>query len=423
MEYITTKQAAKKWGIAQRRVQLQCKEGNVDGAIRLGREWMIPFDAKRPLDRRRTEVKKQKESQQTKKISSHFTGRFPCKNPSLGLSNLYQIPGSCAEVAASLSEYPSAQVLLTAQIACAQGEIDQVYAMSDCLLEQADCFEARIGTGCVLAICAMYRGDIGLWKVVKEYMASTPCNSESEEKQLAFWLASVDSSIYDNAGFSEEFYRGSFDFLPLDSFPAARFFYVKCLYLDFNNSVYELAREGKSAQYEYQLQMLPITCELLISQTKAEGAVGAELYLRLICAIAYHNKGEDTFAIEHIDKAIALALPDGLYSPLAEYYKPLDSLLHKRLGIVDPVAQKKVKELSKKLNIGWVKLHNAVLDRSVSLLLTVREQEVAKCAICGLSNKEIAERLHISFHAVKQSMRKAMDKTGAENRYELIKYL
>lgn len=162
---------------------------------------------------------------------------------------------------------------------------------------------------------------------------------------------------------------------------------------------------------------------MLIAQTKAEGAVGAEIYLRLICAIAYHNKGEDTFAVEHIDQAIALALPDGLYGPLAEYYRPLDFLLHERLGAVNPALQREVKMLSETLNVGWIKLHNELLDRQVMMNLTTREREVAKCAIRGLSNQEIADLLDISFNSVKQSIRRAMEKTGAKARYELIKYL
>ena len=36
MEYITAKEAAEKWGISQRRVQVLCEQGRVDGAKRLG---------------------------------------------------------------------------------------------------------------------------------------------------------------------------------------------------------------------------------------------------------------------------------------------------------------------------------------------------------------------------------------------------
>lgn len=86
-----------------------------------------------------------------------------------------------------------------------------------------------------------------------------------------------------------------------------------------------------------------------------------------------------------------------------------------RLRAADEKAAVQVRALSRQLLDGWVKLHNALLDRSVSNDLTVREREVAKLAAFGLSNKEIAGRLSISLSAVKQAIRLAMDKTHARS--------
>lgn len=72
---------------------------------------------------------------------------------------------------------------------------------------------------------------------------------------------------------------------------------------------------------------------------------------------------------------------------------------------------------------GWTHLHNTMLSRTVSTDLTTREREVAKHAAYGLSNKEIALRLNISINTVKQSLRTAMDKTGALRRNELSRYI
>lgn len=59
MEYITTKEAAKKWGLTERRVQVLCRQGKIPGVFRLGWAWAIPKDASKPEDKRKT--KKQKE--------------------------------------------------------------------------------------------------------------------------------------------------------------------------------------------------------------------------------------------------------------------------------------------------------------------------------------------------------------------------
>lgn len=52
MEYITAKQAAEKWNISQRRVQVLCEQGRIKGAARLGWAWAIPRDADKPADLR-----------------------------------------------------------------------------------------------------------------------------------------------------------------------------------------------------------------------------------------------------------------------------------------------------------------------------------------------------------------------------------
>ena len=42
-------------GMFRRRVAVLCKEGRVEGAVLVGRMWMIPKDAKKPEDPRRVQ--------------------------------------------------------------------------------------------------------------------------------------------------------------------------------------------------------------------------------------------------------------------------------------------------------------------------------------------------------------------------------
>lgn len=52
MEYMTAPEAAKKWGISERRVQKLCEENRILGVARFSRMWMIPKDAEKPIDKR-----------------------------------------------------------------------------------------------------------------------------------------------------------------------------------------------------------------------------------------------------------------------------------------------------------------------------------------------------------------------------------
>lgn len=53
MGYITANQAAEKWDISQRRVQILCSQNRIEGAFKLGENWAIPDDAIKPDDKRR----------------------------------------------------------------------------------------------------------------------------------------------------------------------------------------------------------------------------------------------------------------------------------------------------------------------------------------------------------------------------------
>ncbi len=52
MELKSVREKAEEWGITPRRVQILCGEGRVEGAVRVGRAWVIPDDAKKPDDAR-----------------------------------------------------------------------------------------------------------------------------------------------------------------------------------------------------------------------------------------------------------------------------------------------------------------------------------------------------------------------------------
>lgn len=58
MDLISTKDAAAKWDITQRRVIVLCSEGRIPGAQIVGNSWVIPKRAKKPIDARTKEAKK-----------------------------------------------------------------------------------------------------------------------------------------------------------------------------------------------------------------------------------------------------------------------------------------------------------------------------------------------------------------------------
>ncbi|HLR36007.1 MAG TPA: helix-turn-helix domain-containing protein [Tissierellales bacterium] len=41
MSYISIKEASEKWGISDSRIRLLCREGRIEGAIKIGRNWQF----------------------------------------------------------------------------------------------------------------------------------------------------------------------------------------------------------------------------------------------------------------------------------------------------------------------------------------------------------------------------------------------
>lgn len=57
-DYMTVQDAAKLWELSERRVQKLCSEKRIKGVVHLSRVWLIPKDAKKPVDGRLRESQK-----------------------------------------------------------------------------------------------------------------------------------------------------------------------------------------------------------------------------------------------------------------------------------------------------------------------------------------------------------------------------
>lgn len=405
MNYISVKQAAEKWGVTPRRVQDLCKQGRIPGAQQWERTWMLPESAAYPGHRRE---------------QGHLP--MPRKSCFLDMTDLYHTPGTADQTAAALEGQPEAKALFEAEIAYSRGQIDEVYEKAQYFLREHSGFYAVVAGGMLLALCAMWRGDQELWKKAKMHICEAPCKNDTDRSILELSLAATNLSIRDLSDFPEWFKKGQLSRLPPDAHPAAKVYYVKCLMIYVQDlAMDKYSREGMKGLA--LMKVLPNTIEPLITQAVVDKTVLVEIYLRLLCAIACQNGGDTDRAIHHIDKAIALALPDRLLGPLAEHRRQLGYLLDDRLALADPEALKELKNLHKQLHQGWTTLHNAALERSVSVHLSMREREVARMAAFGCSDAEIAEQLNLSKATVKSLISMAKNKTGAMKRAELAAFV
>lgn len=402
MKYITVKEASEKWGIKSRRIQVLCSENRIKGAYKFGRDWMIPETAVLPKGN---------------KSKENPTLPMPKKSPFLDMTNLYNKAGFANECAEILINQPEAYALFKAQIAYRQGDIERVYEQARYFLKAHSGFYAIIGGGMLLAQCAIWRGDIYLWKEAKMHIFEAPCKDEHDREIVSLALAIIDSSIYDNKDYPNWFKLGNFEQIPGDSHPAAKVFYVKYLYM----AAYAVATNQfklDGVEGLALMRMIPNTIEPMISQAVIDKTIVPEIYLRMSCAVAYYNSEQKELAINHIDKAISLALPDKLYGLLTEYVRHFGELLYQRIELQDKDAIKEIKSLYEIYSVGWARLSSQVKEKYVAINLDSKEREIAKLSAFGYTVKEIASIMHLSESTVSHDITKILNKSGILNKKE-----
>lgn len=405
MEYLTITETAKKWGVSPRRLQTLCASGKIKGAARFGKAWMIPKTTQKPVDGRTKASKNSKDRLSDKIIAT------PKKTPFLHMTDLYSVPGSAQKSIEALKNNHEAQTLLAAEIAYSKGDIEKVYNSAYYFLHNNSDFYPTISAGMLLGLCAIWLGDLNMWRQAKLYISEAPATTAAERDIITFTIAAIDSILYDISSFPEWFKLGRFENLHKDNFPATRVFYSKYLYA----IAYALATKQFSLQGVHGLSLMtiiPNTIEPMISQAIADKSIVAEIYLRLTCAVVYHTGGNNKEAIYHIDRALLLALPDKLFGILAEYGRTLGSLLEQRISKVDEKAWYIVRDLCNIYMTGWIKLSGSVRGKNLATTLTLKEREVAKLAAFGFKNARIAATLNISISTVKQTIASISNKTG-----------
>ena len=408
MEYITVQEAAEKWGVSVRRVQYLCGNDRIKGAVRFGPVWKIPSTAVLPNARRKEAAP---------------TLPMPRKSPFLDMTNLYNKAGGAEECAEMLINHPEAHVLFQAQIAFRRGEIEKVYEQARYFLQAHSGFYAILGGGMLLAQCAIWRGDLFLWKEAKRHICEAPCKDEHDQEIVSLALAIIDSSIYDNKDYPEWFKIGNFEALPGDAHPAAKVFYIKYIYM----AAYAIA----TGMIKYEgveglalMRMIPNTIEPMISQAVLDKTIIVEMYLRMSCAVAYHSTNQKERAIAHMDKVIKLALADEMYGFLAEYVRHFGGLLEQRIALQDKRAVEAVKSLYNIYSIGWARLSSQVREKdSRILMLDEEERQIAKLCAFSYTNKEIATMMNLTESQVSHAISRILNKTGRLTKKEIAEIL
>ena len=153
-------------------------------------------------------------------------------------------------------------------------------------------------------------------------------------------------------------------------------------------------------------------CEdLIMQQARAMNYLLPRLYHALYLAIVEAREGAMSGAASHMEEALQLALPDGIYLPfarLASDLKPLFALMPQQVAELRAICSRRER--------GVVRLRK---EQEGASLLTLREREVFVLARERLSAKEISARLCISIHTVNTILKNIYRKLNINSKAEL----
>ena len=154
-----------------------------------------------------------------------------------------------------------------------------------------------------------------------------------------------------------------------------------------------------------------------ITMAKELNYIFPQVYSFIFKASVCYTRGCESEAVENMEKAFALALPDKMYLPFAQFTYMGDILANAKKipGWKADIDQ--IMMLYNRYQKGRTIIINALNQEKSPL--TQREREVAILAKARLSHKEIAEKLCISQATVRTILYNAYSKLGIHSKSEL----
>ena len=162
--------------------------------------------------------------------------------------------------------------------------------------------------------------------------------------------------------------------------------------------------------------------EPLVEYARRDGMQVMELCMRMIAAIGYRFQDREKAGYQ-LENALRLANQTNDLVAVAEYRPSLDTFFNDHCQILGTERLRTVQCASNQLFMGYAKLRNTILGRSVTTRLSPRELEAARYACRGLSNTQIAQHMGLRIGSVGAVLHNVYIKLDVKGREELIKFL
>lgn len=393
MDFESAVVAAERLGCSLRAVQKWAKEGKIEGAKKVGRDWMIPVTAARPGNLTEKETveggKRILIGMPLPFLEGHFeSGKGKEFIESIGniddrrlaLSEYYYYTGEfekCSEIAEVYADYHNPAVKFAASI---------------------------------LGLCS----NIALKHINKTQFAVEAVTEALEkdrvrEAEPEFHAARVFSAwIIDT-----QFHITVHDLPPIEDYmrwlPGGHRIYAGYLLAykaivekDYGRALGIAEASLALRSYDYPVSLV---------------------YVYIIKAIAHMNQMQVDKAKECIESAWMIAGPNGFIVPFVEHYNLLHGLIEVYFKQKDPKVFQKIQSLAKDYNVGWFAVRNRMTDNLIADNLTLTEFTIAMLYSRNWKAKDISEYLDLSERTIKNYIQIIYEKLGIGSKKELNQFM
>ncbi|WP_172623497.1 helix-turn-helix domain-containing protein [Arabiibacter massiliensis] len=388
--YLSTKEAARKWGMTARRVQQLCREGQVPTARREGRSWLIPADAERP------EASEGAEALRPLVEAEPF---MPLTASAFPL-------GRCEEFIARLPE--ASQPLAWAEFYYFSGRAEEAAEAAEPYLRRGG-LKKRLTAAIVYGFANLSLGRINSARFAFEGIRETlePLKSremEGSTKAACVFAAAMASVLLHLPYQDIPPLRDSLRCLPDGLKQYACYILAHQAYLEKD---YERALGSVETALAWCDRLYPIPA----------------VYLHVMAAVCAMNAKRTEEAREHFWRAWGIAGPDDLIEAFGEHHGLLQGLIEAELRTRSPEDYERVIAITYRFSSGWRKVHNPDTGHPVADDLTTTEFTAAMLADRGWSYQQIADHMGLSSNTVGKYLSSVYRKLGIKTKEELHAYM